>query len=135
MAVLKTVPRSCSMPVRFQNAALYISISAKGLKKKTTAEWIEIFDLTDVPERPHQTLDQIMEAPLLKNIGFFEKVEHPSEGKIIKMKLSNKQARADFRFAPRVGEQTAEILREAGLSNDDIAALVKEDAAVDGGKA
>ena len=134
---LKTDPRLCSVPARFQNTALYFSIRAEGLKQKTTAEWIEIFDRTDVPAMPYQTLDQIMEDPHLKDIGFFETVEHPSEGNIINMKLPNKLsrgARQDFRFAPRIGEQTAEILREAGLSDDDIAALVQSGAAVDGGK-
>lgn len=135
---LKTDPRLCNVAARFKNTADYFAIRAEGLKQKTTAEWIEIFDRTDVPAMPFQTLDQILEDPHLKDIGFFETIEHPSEGKIINMKLPNKLsrgARTDFRAAPKIGQQTVEILREAGLSDTDIAALTQSGAAVDGGKA
>jgi crotonobetainyl-CoA:carnitine CoA-transferase CaiB-like acyl-CoA transferase len=132
---LKTDPRLCSLPLRVKNTALYFSIRAEGLKQKTTAEWMEIFDRTDVPAMPFQTLDQIMEDPHLADVGFFETVEHPSEGKIVNMKLPNKLSRGAKRIsvrAPRIGEHSVELLREAGLSDDDIAALVRSGAAVDG---
>jgi crotonobetainyl-CoA:carnitine CoA-transferase CaiB-like acyl-CoA transferase len=76
-----------------------------------------------------------MEDPHLKDIGFFETIEHPTEGKIINMKLPNKLsrgARTDFRHAPKIGQQSVEILREAGLPDADIAALIQSGAAVDG---
>jgi crotonobetainyl-CoA:carnitine CoA-transferase CaiB-like acyl-CoA transferase len=133
---LKTDPRLCNVPARFKNTALYFSLRAEGLKQKTTAEWMEIFDRTDVPAMPYQTLDQIMQDPHLNDIGFFETIEHPTEGKIINMKLPNKLsrgARMDFLPAPLIGQQSVEILREAGLSDADIAALVQSGAAVDGG--
>ncbi len=132
---LKTDPRLSSVAARFKNTADYFAIRAAGLRQKTTAEWIEIFDRSDVPAMPFQTLDQIMEDPHLKDIGFFETLEHPSEGKIINMKLPNKLsrgARKDFRHAPRIGQQSVEILREAGLADADIAALLQAGAAVDG---
>ena len=134
---LKTDPRLCNVRMRFQNTALYFATRAEGLKHKTTAEWIDIFDAADVPAMPFQTLEQIMENPHLKDIGFFETLEHPTEGKIINMKLPNKLsrgARTDFRHAPKIGQHSAEILREAGLSDADIAALVQTGAAVDGAK-
>ena len=132
---LKTDPRLCNVAARFKNTADYFSIRAEGLKQKTTAEWMEIFDRTDVPAMPFQTLEQIMEDPHLKDVGFFETIEHPSEGKIINMKLPNKLsrgARTDFRPAPKIGQQSVEILREAGLTDAAIAALIQSGAAVDG---
>ncbi len=133
---LKTDPRLCSVAARFKNTALFFATRAEGLKQKTTAEWIDIFDRADVPAMPFQTLDQIMEDPHLKDIGFFETIEHPTEGKIINMKLPNKLsrgARRDFRPAPLIGQQTVEILREAGFSDAKIAALTQSGAAVGGG--
>ncbi len=134
---LKTDPRMCSIAARFKNTADYFLIRAQGLKEKTTKEWIEIFDRTDVPAMPFQTLDQILEDPHLKDIGFFETIEHPSEGKIINMKLPNKLsrgARKDFRHAPKIGQHSVEILREAGFTQADIAALIQSGATADGGK-
>ncbi len=135
---LKNDPRLCTIAARFKNTTDYFAIRAAGLKQKTTAEWIEIFDRTDVPAMPFQTLDQIMEDPHLKDIGFFETIEHPTEGKIINMKLPNKLsrgARQDFRHAPKIGQHSMEILREAGFTAADIAALVQSGATVDGGNA
>jgi crotonobetainyl-CoA:carnitine CoA-transferase CaiB-like acyl-CoA transferase len=132
---LKTDPRLCDVAARFKNTTLYFATRAEGLKQKTTAEWMGIFDRTDVPAMPFQTLDQIMEDPHLKDVGFFETIEHPSEGKIINMKLPNKLSRGtrtDFRPAPKIGQQSMEILREAGLSDTDIASLFRSGAAVDG---
>ena len=134
---LKTDPRLCNVAARFKNTADYFAIRAEGLKQKTTVEWMEIFDRTDVPAMPFQTLEQILVDPHLKDIGFFETIEHPSEGKIINMKLPNKLsrgARTDFRPAPLIGQHSAEILREAGFSDADIAALVQSGAAVDGAR-
>lgn len=132
---LKTDPRLSTVRARFENTALYFATRAEGLKQKTTAEWMEIFDRTDVPAMPFQTLEQIMDDPHLKDVGFFETIEHPTEGKIVNMKLPNKLsrgARKDFLPAPKIGQQTKEILREAGLDDAQIAALVQSGAAVDG---
>jgi crotonobetainyl-CoA:carnitine CoA-transferase CaiB-like acyl-CoA transferase len=132
---LKTDPRFNSVAARFKNTPEYFSIRAEGLKKKTTAEWMEIFDRTDVPAMPFQTLEQIMEDPHLKDVGFFEKIEHPTEGKIWNMKLPNKLsrgARTDFRHAPKIGEQSLEVLQEAGLSEPEIAAMLANGATLDG---
>ncbi len=134
---LKTDPRLSTVAARFKNTADYFSIRAEGLKQKTTQEWMEIFDRTDVPAMPFQTLEQIMEDPHLNDVGFFETIDHPSEGKIINMKLPNKLsrgARTDFRAAPKIGQQSVEILREAGFADADIAALVASGATLDGGK-
>ena len=135
---LKTDPRLSSIAARFKNTADYFAIRAEGLKQKTTAEWIEIFDRTDVPAMPFQTLEQILQDPHLRDIGFFETIEHPSEGKIINMKLPNKLsrgARKDFRHAPKIGQHSVEILREAGFTDADITGLIQSGATVDGGKA
>ena len=134
---LKTDPRLSSIAARFKNTADYFAIRAEGLKQKTTAEWIEIFDRTDVPAMPFQTLEQILQDPHLRDIGFFETIEHPSEGRIINMKLPNKLsrgARKDFRHAPKIGQHSVEILREAGFTDADITGLIQSGATIDGGK-
>lgn len=51
------------------------------------------------------------------------------------MKLPNKLsrgARTDFRHAPKIGEQSIEVLREAGLSEAEVAALLANGATLDG---
>jgi crotonobetainyl-CoA:carnitine CoA-transferase CaiB-like acyl-CoA transferase len=51
------------------------------------------------------------------------------------MKLPNKLSRGvrrDFRHAPKIGEQSLEVLHEAGLSEAEIAALLASGATLDG---
>jgi len=132
---LKTDPRFNSVAARFKNTAEYFRIRAEGLRQRTTAEWLEIFDATDVPAMPFQTLDDLMHDPHLRDIGFFKLIEHPTEGRIWNMRLPNKLSggvRRDFRAAPKIGEHSIEILREAGFDDAAIEAMVANGATVDG---
>jgi len=132
---LKDDPRFNSVANRFKNVREYFAIRAEGLKQKTTAEWIEILDRLDVPAMPYHTLDSLMEDPHLAEIGFFQTVEHPTEGRIRNMRLPNKtsfSARREFRGAPKVGQQSVDVLREAGLSDEEIQALIANGGVIDG---
>ena len=132
---LKSDPRFSTVGQRFKNTSEYFRIRADGLKRRTTAEWIEIFDQTDVPAMPFKTIPEIVDDPHLRDVRFLETVDHPTEGAIWRMKLPNKLslgARTDFRHAPKLGEHSVEILREAGLSDADIEAMLKMGATLDG---
>ena len=83
----------------------------------------------------YHTLESLMEDPHLKDVGFFRKFDHPTEGRMIDMKLVNVStagARTDFMPAPKIGQHTVEILREAGCDDAAIAAMVTAGVAVDG---
>lgn len=132
---LKTDPRFDSIASRFRNVGEYFRIRAESLKGKTTAEWLEIFDRCDVPAMPYHTLDSLMEDPHLEEVGLFETVEHPTEGKVINMTLPNKLsrgARSDFNPAPKIGQHSVEILREIGYADEEIEGLVSGRVTIDG---
>ena len=132
---LKTDPRFSSIAARFKHTGEYFKIRAEGLRQKTTAEWIAIFDRTDVPAMPFQTLDQLMNDPHLADIGFFQRIDHPTEGMIWNMALPNRisgGARHDFRPAPNIGQHSVEILSEIGYREADIEAMIASGTTVDG---
>ena len=132
---LKTDLRFSSVPARFANVTAYFEVRMEGLKRKTTAEWLELFDAADVPAMPYHTLDSVLDDPHLADIGFFEIKDHPTEGRTRSMRLPNKWScgtREGWTPAPKLGEQSIEILREAGLSEDEIQALVTAGATIDG---
>ena len=132
---LKTDPRFDSVAARFRNVGEYFRIRADALKEKTTAEWVEIFDGLDVPAMPYHTLDSLMQDPHLKEVGFFETIEHPTEGRIVNMRLPNKLgggARRDFRPAPKIGQHSVEILGELGYAADEIDRLISDQVTLDG---
>ena len=131
---LKTDPRFSSVPARFANVTAYFEVRMEGLKRKTTAEWLELFDAADVPAMPYHTLDSVLDDPHLADIGFFEMKDHPTEGRTRSMRLPNKWScgtREGWTPAPKLGEQSVEILREAGLSEDEVQALVTAGATID----
>jgi crotonobetainyl-CoA:carnitine CoA-transferase CaiB-like acyl-CoA transferase len=132
---LKDDPRFDSVASRFKNVREYFAIRAEGLKQKTTGEWIEILDRLDVPAMPYHTLDSLMEDPHLADAGFFQTVEHPTEGRIRNMRLPNKtsfSAREPLMGAPKLGQHSVDVLADAGLTAAEIDALAKSGAIIDG---
>jgi crotonobetainyl-CoA:carnitine CoA-transferase CaiB-like acyl-CoA transferase len=132
---LKTDPRFSTVAARFKNTPEYFRIRAEVLKQKTTAEWIAILDQSDVPAMPYQTLDELMVDPHLKDVGLLKLVDHPTEGKIWSMAPPNKLsggARKDYLPAPKIGQQSVEILREAGYSDAAIEQMIASGATLDG---
>jgi crotonobetainyl-CoA:carnitine CoA-transferase CaiB-like acyl-CoA transferase len=132
---LKTDPRFSSVQARFAHVNEYFQVRTDSLKAKTTAEWIEIFDRHDVPAMPYHTLDSLLEDPHLTDIGFFELKDHPTEGKTRNMRMPNKWScgtRREWHPAPKLGQHSVEILREAGYTQSEIDQLLAGGVTVDG---
>ena len=132
---LKTDPRFSTVPARFANVRDFFQIRLQALGTRTTAEWIEIFDRLDIPAMPYHTLDGVLEDPHLKDIGFFELKDHPTEGKTRNMRLPNKWSsgvRREWSPAPKLGQHSVEILREAGYAEAEIEQMIASGATLDG---
>lgn len=132
---LKHDPRFSSVQARFANVKDYYASRVEVLKKKTTAEWLEIFDKADIPAMPYHTPDTVLDDPHLNDVGFFEWREHPTEGKVRMMRLPNKWScgtRKEWNPAPKLGQQSVEVLKEIGLSEKEIDAMISSGATSDG---
>ena len=132
---LKGDPRFSSVEARFTHVAEYFRIRNEKVKLKTTAEWLEILDRCGVPAMPYNTLEDLLVDPHLQDVGLFEIKEHPTEGKIRNIRPPNEWScgtRTDWRPAPKIGQQSVEILREAGCSEAEIEQMIAAGATVDG---
>ena len=132
---LKADPRFSSVEARLAHVTDYFRIRAESLRARTTAEWVEIFDRHDVPAMPYHTLDGLLDDPHLSEVGFFELRDHPTEGKIRNMRLPNRWScgtRRDWRPAPKLGQDSVEVLREVGYSDGEIQRLVAGGVTLDG---
>ena len=132
---LKTDSRFSSVTARFANVTELYVIRNAGLKHKATAEWLELFDQLGIPAMPYHTLDSLMEDPHLQDVGFFQKVDHPTEGRIVNLALPSKTSfggRKDFLPAPKIGQHSVEILREIGYDDAAIEAMIASDITSDG---
>ena len=96
---------------------------------RTSAEWIKILDAADIPVMSLHNLDTIFEDEHLKAVGFFGREEHPTEGTLLRMPAAGHWSEtqpASWRHAPRLGEQSVEILKEAGFSQAEIDDMLKK---------
>ncbi|HEX6030037.1 MAG TPA: CoA transferase [Tepidiformaceae bacterium] len=75
---------------------------------------------------PLFTMQDLFEDEHFRGRGFWHEVEHPDMGKVTIPGRPFQMARGGWairRPAPRLGEHTVEVLREAGLREDDLAAI------------
>jgi len=102
---------------------------AKIIATRTTGEWIEALDEAQIPVMVVNTLDDLAEDPHLAATGFWHMMEHPSEGSLRMPGIATdfSETPGDVRQPPpHLGEHTAEILKDAGLTDGEIEDLVKD---------
>ena len=126
---LRRDPKFATFAGRAANIDTVYAELARIFETRTTAEWTELLDRADVPVMPMHDLGSILQDPHLVATDFFPVVDHPTEGPIRNMKVSatwSQTPAEPARLAPRLNEQGAEILHEAGFSADEIATLVRD---------
>jgi len=112
---------------RLSDRVLHIEILYKMLeeeaRKRTTGEWVEFCDRVGIPCMPVLELQDLPKDPHVKAVGLFNLADHPTEGRYLTVRSPVSFSNAPFcitRHAPRHGEHTTEVLREAGLSSEQI---------------
>lgn len=121
-------PRFASFANRQKNVDFVYGELSRIFAGRTTAQWMELLDRADVPAMPMHDFDSIFDDPHLSQTGFFELVDHPTEGRMRSMRLAASWSRtpaATRRLAPRRGQDGPAILREAGFAEAEIAALAE----------
>jgi crotonobetainyl-CoA:carnitine CoA-transferase CaiB-like acyl-CoA transferase len=119
-------PRFAKMAQRtfhFDKAYVYLN---EAMLRRTTSEWVEIFDRLDLPNGPANSLDDLFDSPYLHETGFFKHYDHPSEGRLVTTNPSVNYSRTPSGFQrppPRLGEHTREVMEQAGFPERDICAI------------
>jgi crotonobetainyl-CoA:carnitine CoA-transferase CaiB-like acyl-CoA transferase len=121
--------RFSTLARRTDNIGELYGIVIERMRRRTTAEWRERLDSFDVPNGVVTSLEGLLADPYLNDAGFFEQVEHPSEGKMLTTTIPvmfSGSPGDSFRLPPpRLGEHTRSLLGELGYSDaaiDDITA-------------
>ncbi len=105
------------------------------LKTKTSAEWLELLRAADIWCGPVYGYADLVDDEQIKHNGTFVEYEHPTEGKVktpgFPIRFSKTPSTVD-RGAPVTGQDTRDVLTEAGYAADKIEALEKSGAIVSG---
>jgi crotonobetainyl-CoA:carnitine CoA-transferase CaiB-like acyl-CoA transferase len=126
-------PRFKTLSKRVTNIDDTYQETAKTMATRTTGEWLAIFAGSSVPTNAVNTLEGLKDDPHLKAVGFWQEVDHPTEGRLrmTKFPVNFSATPADVRrLQPRLGEHTAEVLGEAGYDAAAIDSLLKTGAAL-----
>ena len=126
-------PRFATYAGRSANVAAVNAELVRIFATRTTAEWNALLEAADIPSLPMHDLQGLVADPQLAASGLLPLHEHPTEGLVRTIappvKLHRTPAEPE-RLAPRQGEHTVEVLREAGFGEAEIDALLRDGSAV-----
>ena len=116
-------------PARTVNAAELAGELEQTLSQKTIASWLLLLEQAGIPAGPLNDIAAVYADPHVQARDMVVEIEHPIAGNLkhigIPMKLSDTPGSID-RPAPILGQQTEVILREIGLTPEEIPTLYEE---------
>ena len=118
---------------RMRNRDALNEALAPAFKQRETAEWLTLLEDSGVPAGPVLSIGDMLAHPQARARSMVVETEHPSLGPIetigFPVKFSTTPAAIE-RGAPRLGEDTVEVLGELGYSAAEVEQLVQEDVVI-----
>ena len=124
-------PRCANVIVRIQNIDALFAEMADEVRKWPTDVLVERARRFGAPVAPANGIDEMMEDPQVRHSEVVVEVEHPDAGTLrtirnpVRFETTPTSMR---RLPPALGEQTDEVLTEAGYSSEQIAKLREQGA-------
>lgn len=118
--------RFATLAARTRHIDALYAIAESEYAKRSSAEWIEILLRLDIPVMQVHSLESLLDDGHLQDVGFFEWIDHPTQGRMRSMPPVSKWSATPLkvrREAPRLGEHSEELLRELGYPPAAIAEL------------
>jgi crotonobetainyl-CoA:carnitine CoA-transferase CaiB-like acyl-CoA transferase len=126
-AELAADPRFATLAARTENIDALYQIAEAAYAERSTAEWVEALERLDIPVMAVHTLDSLVDDAHLAKVGFFRWMDHPTQGRTRVMAQGTQWSATPpnvRRLAPRLGEDSREVLREIGYDDAAIDVLL-----------
>jgi len=124
---LRDSPTFGSHTARAAHIGEVYAFVAEVMVTRTSDQWLAALEAADIPVARLHTTQSLLDDPHLRAVGFFREIDHPSEGRIrtpAPVGRYGETPAALHRPAPRIGEHSVELLREAGYGDNEIEALL-----------
>ncbi len=111
---------------RSLNYETLFPLLAEIMAEKTSTEWLSELGRLNIAVGSVNSLEELFEDPHLAAVGMFFKYQHSTEGELSLVKAPVKFSAAPFEVwqgPPRLGEHGEGILKEAGLTLEEIALM------------
>ena len=99
--------------------------------KESRTHWLFLFETAGIPCGPINNYEQAFADPQIRARDMIVEVDHPTLGRLKTLGSPIKMSETPpvvTRRAPLLGEHTREVLREAGCSEEEIAAVISRSA-------
>jgi len=113
-------PRFADNASRMAHAGWLRDAVTDCLARERTAHWLDVFQAHDVLHAPVRDHRQVLDHPQAAQQGTFQQIEQPGLGTLPFAGIPARGLRRPTGAAPRIGEHTEAVLREWGVSQDDL---------------
>ena len=124
---LLTSPEYATPALRSQNRMALAARMSEIVRRRPSAEWLDVLEKAGVPCGPINTIDKVFADPQVRHLGIAKPIEHPVYGsqKVVgqPIHLSRYEQPEKLRPSPEPGEHTEQILNELGYDQRAIALL------------
>lgn len=121
--------RFSSMSRRLENIDETYRLTGELVGERSCQEWFDLLGDSKVPMMLVNELDDLLDNPQLLASGFWQEIEHPTEGtlRMTGPTIDFSKTPASIRSAPPLlGEHSAEVLQQAGLSQQQIEQMLQQ---------
>lgn len=118
-------PRFLDNPLRFANREILHDGLRELTQKNTTVYWSELFKKHDVLHAPVRDYQGVLNHPQALHLKMTQQLEQSGIGTLPYIGLPSHPHHRPVESAPAIGEHSEQILRQAGISTEQIQQLIE----------
>jgi crotonobetainyl-CoA:carnitine CoA-transferase CaiB-like acyl-CoA transferase len=110
-------PRFADFASRLENVTELYQLVEQATRQRTSDEWVALLKPLQIPVAKMNRLDELMDDPHLKEVGMFQRLQHPAAGayNAVRPPVTFSATPSNIRrHPPRLGQDTEALMAEIG---------------------